>query len=142
MGPTVASAHQPTGTHPLLGRSPVRLAFVLVILAGLLNFPTLCTCGAAIAHAHSLFLLPYHHHDQAGSVTADTGPATEPSSVTVATGNDPVIHASDTGLLTSQPVADTVAWLSAWLGFSTLFHWIADLPQWVGQIIEPEPSPP
>ncbi len=142
MGPTVAFAHQPTGTHSLLGRSTRHLAFVLVILAGLLNFPTLCACGAALAHAHSLFLLPHHHHGQANSVTADTGSATGSSSVTVATDHDPVIRASDIGLLTSQPVADTVAWLPAWPGFSTLFHWFADLPPWVGQTIEPEPSPP
>lgn len=142
MGPTVVSAHQPTGTHSLLGRLAVRLTFVLVILAALLNFPTFCSCGAAIAHAHSLFLLPYHHHGQASSVTADTGLATSSPSVTVAADNDPVIRASDIGLLTSQPVADTVVWLPAWPGFSPLFHWFADLPPWVGQIIEPEPSPP
>lgn len=142
MSPTVALAHQPTGTHSPLRRSTRCLAFVLVILAGLLNFPTLCTCGAAIAHSHSLFLIPHHHHGQVSSVTADTGPATGPPSVMVAASHDPVIRALDTGFLTSQPVADTVAWLPAWSGFSTLFHWFADLPPWVGQIIDPEPSPP
>lgn len=142
MSPTAGFMHQPTGTPSLPVRSTARLAFVLVILVGLLNFPTFCTCGATISHAHSLFLISHHHHSQAASATADTGPATGPSSVTVAADNDPVIRELDTGFLTSQPVADTVTWLSARLGFSTLFHWFDVLPPWVGQIVDPEPPPP
>ena len=61
MGSILVFACQSASFHSPPVRAIARLAFVLVILAGLLNFPTFCTCGVTIAHAHSLFLIPYYH---------------------------------------------------------------------------------
>lgn len=45
----------------LLGRSG-SLLLTVALLAGLLNFPVTCACGAAVPHGHSLFQLAGHHH--------------------------------------------------------------------------------
>ncbi|HEU4793115.1 MAG TPA: hypothetical protein VFS96_05615, partial [Nitrolancea sp.] len=65
----MAFACQRTIPSSSLVRSTARLAFVFVILVGLLTFPTFCTCGETILHTHSLFLIPHHHHGDEGSVT-------------------------------------------------------------------------
>jgi hypothetical protein len=141
MGSILVFACQSASSHSPPVRAIARLAFVLVILAGLLSFPTFCTCRATIAHAHSLFLIPYHHHDHDGSPSA-VGPATGPRSVVLTDDHDLTIRALSIGSLTSQPVADTAAGLAGWPGSVRLMHWFADLPSWSGHTTDPEPLPP
>lgn len=40
----------------------------LVVLAGLLTFPTECRCGDEPPHPHALYLLPGHYHEDGGAV--------------------------------------------------------------------------
>jgi len=51
-------------------RSAGGLILVLALVAGLLNFPSTCQCGAEVPHPHSLFLLADHHHSQDGVIEA------------------------------------------------------------------------
>lgn len=138
----MAYACQRTFPSFSLVRSTSRMTFVFVILVGLLNFPTFCTCGETILHTHSLFQIPHHRHGVEGSVTTGAESITDSDSVTVVADHNSGIRALDTRLLTSQPVADTVAWLSDWLGAARLFHWFANFPSWIGQIVDPDLPPP
>lgn len=49
-------------------RSAGGLILVLALVTGLLNFPTICHCGAELPHPHSLFVLADHHHSPDGEI--------------------------------------------------------------------------
>ncbi len=57
-----------TLTHARAGSQPGRrllltLLVPLGLTAGLLTFPTVCSCGEPLPHDHALFMLADHHHD-------------------------------------------------------------------------------
>jgi hypothetical protein len=41
------------------------LSLTLLLVLGLMTFPTTCRCGADLPHQHGLFELPGHHHGDA-----------------------------------------------------------------------------
>lgn len=43
-------------------RSCAGVCVVLLLVSSLLLVPTACECGAGVAHGHSLFVMPGHHH--------------------------------------------------------------------------------
>lgn len=45
--------------------STAALLLILIVLAGLLSFPTSCGCGIDLPHEHSLFLVNQHRHQEA-----------------------------------------------------------------------------
>jgi len=46
-------------------------ASTLLIVAGLLTFPTMCACGETLPHDHDLFTLPSHSHEDEHEVDAE-----------------------------------------------------------------------
>ena len=74
----------------------VRLPLALVLVLGLLTFPTTCRCGADLPHQHGLFELPMHHH-------GSTSPVTARSAGDVGDGEGPVLRAPGARAADSQP---------------------------------------
>lgn len=61
-----------------VARVAIATLIPLSLTAGLLTFPTNCTCGADISHGHALFTLVDHWHDEravAGAGFLDVEPA-------------------------------------------------------------------
>jgi hypothetical protein len=119
---------------------------VLVVLLGLLIVPTSCTCGAAIAHPHSLFLIPYHHHSDDGEqFDSDTGQhdGQEPTQVSFDLGDaGPTIHQASLGSTTSQQFADVMAHLFTLAALGPLARPAPRIFIPVDHVVVPDPPPP
>ncbi|CCF84099.1 hypothetical protein NITHO_3070025 [Nitrolancea hollandica Lb] len=128
----------------LIERSTAGLLIVLLTVIGLLNIPTDCRCGSTIAHPHSLFLIPHHHHDDGH---ADTGHAHGSDlhvaeAVGVSGDSGPVIRSLTASFSTDQPFANPSP-LAAWnLGSVMTWNLLLSLPALLGLATPPEPPPP
>lgn len=84
-------------------RSIAGVCVALLVVLGLVSVPATCECGAGIAHGHSIFTLPGHHHASDGThMNMDhAGPSVnEHHSIEKATNSGPqlagkVAHGSD-----------------------------------------------
>ncbi len=100
---TPAPSSQPILNPAQLQRSFVGVCIALLLVGGLISVPSTCHCGARVAHGHSLFILPGHHHVPDGShVHVDHGESHDRQRHTVetATNSGPqltgkVAHGSD-----------------------------------------------
>jgi hypothetical protein len=103
----MASTRRARNPNWLVERSAANALIVLLVLLGLLSVPTSCTCGATVAHAHSLFLIPYDHHSHDGQeLDTDAGQHADqqPTPVSFDLGDDePTIHEASLGSTRPQP---------------------------------------
>lgn len=127
-------------------RSAGGLILVLALITGLLNFPSVCHCGAELPHPHSLFLLADHHHSPDGEIESsahDNTPDTESSPpATRAIGPGPFVQGagSEGGTGIEIGFALTGMLLPAWSGALTFAGWHFTLP--IPTTAEPPELPP
>lgn len=128
----------------LIERSTAGLLIVVLTVIGLLNVPTECTCGSSIAHPHSLFLIPHHHHED-GHVDTDHAHGSD-LHVTEAAGvsgtSGPVIRNLTASFSADQPFANPSAIFLWNLGSVVTWDLIINLPALLGLATPPEPPPP
>jgi hypothetical protein len=128
----------------LIEQSTASLLIVLLTVIGLLNIPTDCRCGSTIAHPHSLFLIPHHHHDD-GHVDADHAAGSDlhvAEAVGVSGDSGPAIRGLTASFSTDQPFANPST-LAPWnLGSVMMWNLLLSVPAFQGLATPPEPPPP
>lgn len=135
---------QPLIQIRLIQRSTASLLIVVLTIIGLLNVPTECACGSGIAHSHSLFLIPHHHHEN-GQVHAGHAEFAElhvPEIAEVSGNTSPVIRNLTTSFSTEQQFANPSAILPWNLASAVMWDVMVNLPVLLGLATPPEPPPP
>lgn len=132
---------QPLIQIRLIQRSTASLLIVVLTIIGLLNVPTECACGSGIAHSHSLFLIPHHHHED-GQVHAEFAELHVPEIAKLSGNTSPVIRNLTTSFSTEQQFANPSTILSWNLASAVMWDLVFNLPTLLGLATPPEPPPP
>ncbi len=133
-----ARAQRPVAGH---------LVIVLLLITGLLNFPSVCDCGAELPHAHSLFILADHDHAPNGDIVVyPMQQALDASAQAVASApspNAPVIQGPSDEFIGGGPIGLSLSTFgpTGTLGSRTTLGWpVRGLN--LGVSVAPESPPP
>jgi hypothetical protein len=107
-------ARNPKGYRPPAARYTL---MVLLLLTGLLNFPSIAACGAELPHAHSLFMLADHHHEPDGelaSMPQEHAPAASGAPITAdSTPAGPILQDPSLEFVSGGPVGLAIVTITA-----------------------------
>ena len=123
------------------------IILLVLLLTGLLNFPSVCNCGAELPHAHSLFMLADHHHTSDGELDR-TPPGDRPdaSATSIATNtatSGPILQGPADEFAGGGPIGLSLAMtMGAHLqGLIMTTEWL-NPNQGLGVTVAPESPPP